>query len=313
VTAITIAACATKSPPAITKDSAENQATVRKLEGYIRCLDDAPHTFEVADRYRERYATGAPTVTDDMPVQASSSPDDCIGEAIASLALEPHLPELDAAARAYVDALTETYALTAAMRDAFMRSSGAYDPARGAALHAHVLAAFTRFDAAEANLFDQIYAINRRIHLDQLSRRTAQEGRTFAVMTDEMMVRAEGLAAFASVAPDRLDAIDTHAMAEAVAALDNSLAEVTAYAGHNPKEAEELIRGFDELPRRVKGYVLSSKQLLVRARDHIPYTDMEKLQIAAHNDAAITGTPAAMIDAYNHILEIYRPTGTWPR
>ena len=313
VTAITLAACATKAPAPITKDSPENQATLRKLEGYIGCLKQAPHTFEVADRYRERYSAHPPAATDVTPVQPASNPDDCTGYVLGAVVLDPKLPDLDAAGRAYLDALTEAYAVSVAMHDAFDHASRRYNPAAGIALHPRLLGAFDHFDAAHSALFDRVYELNHKIHVDQLARRTGDEGRTLAVMAEELILRAESLAPFASVSSDRLDAIDLDAMNAAIVAVESSLDEITAYADLHPKDAEALVSGFWELPRSAKAYVFAARQLVARAKEHVAYTDSEKLQIVAHNEAAVVGTPAAMIEAYNHLLDVYTPSGTWPR
>ena len=313
MTAITLAACATKGPAPITKDSPENQATLRKLESYIVCLEDAPHMFEVADRYRERYATHAPAATDDTPVLPATDPERCTGAVLASVQLDPKLPEIDAAGRAYLDAETETYALTVAMHDTFDHTSLGYNPAAGIALHPRLLAAFDHYDAAQAALFDQVFALNHKIHVDQLARRTKDEGRTLAVMLEELILRAEEVVPFASVSSDRLDAIDVERMTNAIVALQSAVDEVAAYYDLHPREAEALLKGFWQIPRDAKAYVAAARQLAARARDHLAYTDAEKLQIVAHNEAAVVGTPAAMIAAYNQLLDVYTPAGTWPR
>lgn len=313
MTAITLAACATKGPAPITKDSPENQATLRKLDGYVMCLEDAHHMFEVADRYRERYATHAPAAADETPVLPATDPERCTGAMLASVQLDPKLPELDAAGRAYVDAETQTYALTVAMHDAFDHAGRTYNPAAGIALHPRLLAAFDQFDAAQAALFDQVFALNHKIHVDQLARRTRDEGRTLGVMLEELVVRAEEVVPFASISSDRLDAIDLAGMTNAIVALQSAVDEVSSYYDLHPAEAEALLKGFWQIPRDAKSYVAAARNLAARARDHVAYTDAEKLQIVAHNEAAVVGTPAAMIAAYNQLLDVYSPAGTWPR
>jgi hypothetical protein len=313
VTAITLAACATKAPAPITKDSPENQATLRKLEGYIVCLGEAHHNLEVADRYRERYATHPPSATDDTPVQPATDPERCDDSVLASVPLEPRLPEIDIAALDYLDAETETYALTVTMHTAFDHDGPLYNPAAGIALHPRLLAAFDRFDAAQATLFDRVFALNHKIHIDQLARRTKQEGRTFPVMLEDMILRAETVIPYASVSSDRLDAIDVAGMTAAIAGLQSAVDEVTAYTELNPKDPVVLAPGFWHVPIDAKQYVAAARQLAVRARDHVAYTDAEKVQIAAHNEAAVVGTPAAMIEAYNQLLDVYTPSGSWPR
>lgn len=313
VTAITLAACATKAPAPITKDSAENQATLRKLAGFIACLDDAQHNFDVADRYREQYAAHAPGAEDETPVQPASDPAACTGAMLLALQLDPRLPELDAAGRAYLAAETETYALSVAMHDAFDRASRRYHPGTGTALHTNMLAAFDHFDAAQAALFDQVFALNHKVHVDQLARRAKEEGRTLPVMLEEMVLRAETLIPYASVSSNRLDAVDVDAMTKSIVSLESSLDEVSAYAELHQKDAREVVPELTPILQRVKDYVFAARQLAARARDHVAFTDSEKLLIATHNEATVPGTPAAMIDAYDHLLEIYTPAGTWPR
>jgi hypothetical protein len=314
VAVITIAACARrpKRPPAA-QDSEENQAVLHKLEGYAKCLELASPVFELADVYTRRFASAPPTETTDDPVEASPDPGECLDGLVKSAELAPHDAVLEHTANNYAAALATVHALTSAEHDAFDPGSKHHAPAHGVELHPKLVAALHDFDAAANALYDQVYALNRKAHEDQYKRRLAFDGRTFTMMNEDMMLRAEDFVRRAAVVSDRLDALPVDDLAERAAALETVAQVVREYADAHRKDADELIKPYWPMSDAIDKYLVAVRQLVSRARAHVPYTEGERIMIAAGNEKAVPGTPAALVEAYNRLCATYSPLGQWPR
>ena len=313
VVGITVLGCARKPKVPVAGDSPENQATLHKLQGFIRCFDPAPRMFELEDTYLARFGSAAPTLESDTPIQPSPDPAECITELMPALALEPHLADLEREGIAYANTLVKLRALTKTEYDAFDRLGKHYQPAVGVALHPAVVAAFHELDTTEAALFDHVYALNHKVHEDQLERRVKFDGRTFTLLNEDIVLRAEDLVHAAAVPVDCLDALALDDVAARVSVLEGKVDEMSAYADEHPKEASELIKPFWPMQEAAKKVVIAGKQLVSRARQHLAFTDAEKIMLAAGNEASVIGTPAALVEAYNAMLVTYRPTTVWPR
>jgi hypothetical protein len=289
----------------------EVQELMTKLEPYLRCLDHAGHVFAIGDAYRRRYEATAPTARD-MRVTIAADPQHCIEGTRVAKDLEPALPELESAGEAYAHAIRAVFELTSDVHAYVTRTSKKYDPEKGLALHPDLLGSFRRFEVAQARLFDQVYLVNRRAHDKQLASRQEKHGRTLAVITEDAMLRAEGLVQFASVPWSQLDQIDLVAAAAQLDSYAAALHEATRYARTRPEEARTMIAaddGYASLLELARAYLVAAEQMLDRARNKVPYTDAERLMITSStsNAGKVIGTPAAMIDAYNRLIDAYDP------
>lgn len=307
VLAIALLGCGQgKRPPAASSaDTVENQAILTKLHGYIDCLGDhSSRVFRVADVYRERVGGNPPTAETNVRLQASADPKECLEAISAAQALPPRLPELDAAGVAYGKAVADVFALTAAGHGYYDRGSETYDLAKGLALHPELVAAFDAFDEAQGTLFDQVYLLNRTVHIDQLARREKKDGRKLVTISDAVMVEAEGLVRFAATPWDQLDQLDLPALTLQLGGLENVLEKMTAYALDHEEETDAF-EGFQTLVAHANAYVIAAKQLVHRARGNVAYTDADKIMIGANNEAGVPGTPAAMVKTYNRLAEAW--------
>ncbi len=296
-----------KVPGAGSNDSVENQNILTKLQGYMLCLDHSARVFQVADVYTKRFAEAPPTPELDVPLQTTGDPEKCIDALKEAKPQPPSLPALEAAGEAYGKALNAVFLLTTTGHDYYDRASRTYAPAKGVALHGKLLAAFHEFDVAQGALFDEVYRLNRSVHQDQLARREHKNGRTFAVIADDMMLRAEDLVRFAATPWDHLDKLDVVAFTTSLGRFESAIEEMSAYGLANTTEAEGVMKGFRQVTSTAQDYLTTAKQLLIRARDHVAYTDAEKIMLAASNERSVVGTPAAMILAYNNLVDSYSP------
>jgi hypothetical protein len=288
VLAITLAACGqgAQRAPNANADTPENQAMLAKLKGYSECLDEhAERVFDLADAYRAHGQLEVP-----------SEPKKCLDKIADGKKLEPHVPELEAAGDAFGTALTE---VAAAMGEAHA------DRAKVATLHPRILAALDAFDAAQGALFDQVYQLNRTVHADRLAHREKREGRSLSVIADDAMMRAEDAMRGGAIGADHLDKLDLAVLTARLDKFEAGFEEMQAYALAHPKELGDNAKAFHGLVENGRSYLVAGRQLVIRARDHVPYTDAEKMMIAANNERSVIGTPAAMVNAYNLLVDFY--------
>lgn len=306
---VAAAACnkpSARPPGAGSADTDENQAILARLQGYLDCLSEhSARMFQLADNYRARFATTPPTATSKVVIEAPPSPDKCIKGIEASNLAKANLPALDAAGAAFRKALVDAYQVTSAAHDAFDAADPKrYDPTKGAALHPQLLAAFRAFDVAQGALFDEVYKLNRQVHLDQLGRREARDGKTFSLTTERMMLEAEDLVRYTSLPADGLARLDTEALDAGIDAFENRLEELSGRAHAEPAETDSVPR-FWSLLEDARTYAIAARQLTRRARTKLAYSDSEQLMIASSNEAGVVGTPAAMAKAYHRLLDDY--------
>jgi hypothetical protein len=195
-----------------------------------------------------------------------------------------------------VEALADTFGK--ALTDVYQVTSGTYDATK-------LTSVFAELDAAHAALFDQVFRLNRAVHADQHARREKRDGRSMLVVADDMMLHAEDVIPFAATSWNHLDKLDIASLEPPLRALEASIEELSSYALAHPTEATDELKERDLITHQARAYAVAVRQLIGRARDHIEYTEAEKLMIAANNESAVAGTPGAMIAAYNVLVDIY--------
>jgi hypothetical protein len=295
-------------PPARgSADSDENQAVLEKLQGYLDCLrDHSQPVFRVADLYRRRQRDAPPGAAARAAVELTPDPAKCTRAIEDARKQRPSLPEVDAAADQFATAVQRVFTLTTTAHRAVdpgdKPGDSAHDRARGEALQPELLAAFAAFDAAHTALFDQVYRINHEVHTDQVKRLEQRDGRNLAVLVELMMLRAEELVRFAATPWDRLDQLDLAAFGAALDRTEEAVEDAASYATAHPKDAEEFGR-FGPFLDDARSYLTTGRELARRARDHVAYTDAEKIMAGAGNEAGIVGSPAAFARAYNVVVE----------
>lgn len=285
-------------PPALYGDTAENQALMHKLDGYLKChADHSERVFRIADIYRRQFEHTPPTATSAVALTPPKDPLDCLAAIELAKQLPPTIPALDAAGSAYASALLEIYRLTSS-----------YDAQQAAALHPRLLGAFAAFDTAQAALFDQLYELNRGVHVAQHAQRLQKEGRTLAVVTDAALLAGEAVARYASAPSQDLDRLDAQKLATSVAELEVVLEEVAVHDELAPLESEQpeankAFEGYMTLLERGRKLATTARALVARARNKVAYSASEQLMIDAGNEAEVVGTPAAVAHAYNRFVE----------
>lgn len=307
VLAITMIACTPSRPPrARVIDTPESQEVLAKLKGYTSCLDEhSARVFEIADDYARRLGGREPTPDTRVFLHASPDPQDCVEAIDEAQALPPASPALERAGAAFARAIEAVHALTKDARDRFDPRSAAYDPAKGVASYGPLIAAFREFDRAQGALFDEVRRLDLEVRRGQLARVEQAVGRTIVVLVDLMLLRGEELIALAATPPDQLERLDVKAAATQLAAFEDALAEAVARARAEPSEMQAHVKRFNVLADRARMLVSATRQLIQRASDELAFTDAERITIAVGDERTVVGTPAAMVAAYNKLVESY--------
>lgn len=272
----------------------ENQAILVKLEGYIACLQDhSIPILELADLYVTPLAGKAPTAETLPKVSATPDPKDCLQAITEARSLAPALPELVRAGDAFARALEQLHAVTSTSAK---YRGGAANAEAALALHPELVAAFAAFERAQVELYDEVFRLNRQVHAAQLAQ-PAPHGKgapsELEQLWNRMLFEAEGLVRFA-VTP-----LEANAHGELAAQLERyerALGVTSMYlrAQKDSDPATALAPAQDLLT--------ASRQLLHRVRDNIPYTDAEKIMIAADNEKNLVGSPASVLLGYNNLV-----------
>jgi hypothetical protein len=246
--------------------------------------------FRTEDLYRHDFADGPPGPDSVVVMVATPDPAECLAAIAAASAVQPAMPELDRAGAGYATELARVHRLTST-----------YDRAKAADLHGDLMSGFEAFDRAQAALFDQVYAVNRKMHLVQFAHRANQD-ETLALLSERTLLAAEDVARFAAVPWNQLDKLDTAALAASIAGLEGAIQPLYAYERKDPQRVKGL-GYFTDFRDKAGELVVAARQLARRAHDNVAYSDAEKLMIRAGNEAGVIGTPAALSNAYNRVTE----------
>jgi hypothetical protein len=286
-------------------DIPENQDRLFKLQGYISCVNEhSARVFQIADRYLAR-VEGAPAgITSDVVVFPAKDPKVCLEAIEAAKRITPPLPELEAAGDAFAEALTAVFAVTTEGHRYSARGSEDYAPSKLAALHPKVVEAFRKFDDAQGLLFDHVYRLNHEVHADQLARREARDGRKLPIITGSLMLHAEDLVRHAALPWERIDRLDVTAIAARLRDFEDTLEELTEYARINPQELDPS-KNVWKLTTQAEAFAAALKQLVNRVRESLAYTESERVLLTSDGEHSVPGTPAAVIESYNRLVELW--------
>lgn len=230
-------ACA--APTAFAQDADADRALDAKLDPYVDCLNvHSNWVLASRDRYLSWIADVEAGPTGDEEVAHGPyrlrDPADCLAGIATAAELPPDLPELEADAAQWAQALEQVRALTA-QADDYYESGGQRDDAmrQGKNLHPRLMAAWSAFDAVNGRLHTQITGSKAQLAAGELERLRADPARQDEYHLRLALFRARELAEFTlgagDAAPDpdayaaRLEAFAT-AYRDAAADLDRQQA-----------------------------------------------------------------------------------------
>jgi hypothetical protein len=299
-TTISLIACGgTRQRPINLDAPKDEQAMLGKLEGYLRCISDlVPNVFATADAYRASVGSQPPTLDTPLIVRPIDDPSSCLAGVMASQLASPPRVQLDVHGLAFADALVSVATLTRA-------AANNPSPGQRLELHGKLAAAFDTFDTTEAALFDDVERANHALHVSAIARKETKLGRVLVVLVDDIILRAEDVVRASATPIAHLDELDTTTLLANLAAFESAIEDATAYIADHPKEVEGPLLTVWVTIDHAKLLRVAATQLVTRAREHVAFSDSEKIMLSSNNEAGVVGTPGALADAYNNLLMTY--------
>src|SRR6202000_2438512 len=172
-------AAAEQTPPA--SEASASSALAKKLNAYVGCINQlSGRSFDARERYFSWVGKNGPTgkeriVYGTYTIQDTS---DCKTNVAAANAMEPHDADLEAAANAYVAAVTALGPLLKEADDYYTQENYKDDNmAKGKALHPRLVAAWDAFASADRALRSNVDTINDKRAVEKLAAIETSEGR----------------------------------------------------------------------------------------------------------------------------------------
>lgn len=289
---LTLAALLLCLPPAHAAPASEPPVITRKLNAYIGCMNRlSERSFESRARYfswagktgptgRERVIYGTYTIYDTSG---------CRKAVEAANALEPHEADLEAAADAYVAAVTALEPLLKEADEYYEQENYKDDRmAKGKALHPRLVAAWDAFAAADSALRTRIDEIQDRRALERLAEIEKAEGRKGHYYVELLMIEAKRV-----VRAETADKPDLSRITETVAAYEAAVKGTEEFAGSS-------------FNRAAKAYLVTAKQLMRRIRDKVPYSTGDRMMLSGQGSGwMVEGSPPRLMRDYNELVGAY--------
>ena len=273
-------------------------AFTEKINAYVACLNRlSQRSYESRQRYfswaspkgptgKERIIYGTYTIYDTA---------DCRNGVTKVAALEPRLPELEAAAAAFAEAVGALEPLLKEA-DTYYRQEDYKDDrmAKGRQLHPRLVAAWDAFAAADQQLRAGLREIEDKRTVERIAEIERIEGRKGRYHIEVLMLDARGL--HRTLVADKPDVAKAVA---AIAAYEKLLAAADALV----EAKEPLINS--RYVDAARGFLTSAKQLMRRLRDKVPYSQGERMMINAGSSWMVEGSPGQLTRVLNQLVSIY--------
>jgi Protein of unknown function (DUF3829) len=270
-----------------------------KMNAYVGCINRlSARSYESRKRYFSWAAASGPTGRERIIYGTYTIYDtsDCRKAVAAANAMEPHDAALEAAATAYVAAVSALEPLLKEADAYYSREDYKDDRmAKGKALHPRLVAAWDAFAGADQKLRDAVEAISDQRALEKLAAIEQSEGRKARYYIEALMIQAKRVVRAGDAGKPDLEAIT-----QAVSAYEDAVKGVDAAAG-----AGDLPKVGSLFMSDANAYLVTAKQLMRRIRDHVPYSSGDKMMINAGSGWMVEGSPARLVRDYNELIDAY--------
>ena len=287
-------------PQAATAETAPPAGNMtEKMNAYVGCINRlSARSYESRKRYFSWAAASGPTGRERIIYGTYTiyNTSDCSKAVAAANAMEPHDATLEAAATAYVAAVSALEPLLKEADAYYSREDYKDDGmAKGKALHPRLVAAWDAFAGADQKLRDAVEAISDKRALEKLAAIEQSEGRKARYYVEALMIQAKRVVRAGDTGKPDLQAIT-----QAVSAYEDAVrgADATAGAGDGPKIGSLFMND-------ANAYLVTAKQLMRRIRDHVPYSSGDEMMINAGSGWMVEGSPARLVRDYNELIDAY--------
>lgn len=287
------------APAVAQTSSATPPSLTEKLNAYVGCINRlSERSYSSRSRYFSWAAKSGPTGKERIIYGTYTIYDtsDCRKNVEKANALEPRDAELEAAASSYADAVSKLEPLLKEADDYYTQENYKDDKmAKGKALHPRLVAAWDAFASADKALRGGVEAINDRRAAEKLAEIEQKEGRKTRYHVEALMINAKRvLRAQDAQKPD---------LAAITQAVNDYETIVKATEQLSGTDGNAKIGSF--FMNNAKSFLTTSKQLMRRVRDKVPYSSGDKMMLSAGSGWMVEGSPQRLLRDYNQLIESY--------
>ncbi len=287
-------------PAAAQTEGGDSPSLTKKLNAYVGCINRlSERSHQSRDRYfswaskkgptgKERIIYGTYTIYDTR---------DCRKNVEMANALDPRDAELEAAATAYSEAVATLEPLLKEADDYYTQEDYRDDKmAKGKALHPRLVAAWDAFAKADTSLRNGVDSIRDKLALQRLAEIEQKEGRKARYHIEALMIEAKAvLGAVNQPKPDLA------ALTKAVASYEAIVKATEEISGDAPDTKVGSMFISD-----AKSLLTTSKQLMRRIRDKVPYSTGDKMILNSGGGGwMVEGSPPRLLRDYNQLINAY--------
>jgi hypothetical protein len=292
--------------------NAQTSLPAEKTNAYIGCMNRlSGRAYEARSRYFSWVGKNGPTGKERIVYGTYSIYDtaDCAANVTTANAIAPHDAELEASASVYVAAVSVLGPLLKDADDYYTQENYKDDKmAKGKALHPRLLAAWTAFESADNKLSNGIDVMQDREAVQKLANIEKAEGRHGRYHIASLMISAKVLVRTQSTAKTNIAAV-TAALADYEGIV--KAAEDFAAADKDNKDKKDSKVGSSFLGS-AKTFLTTSKALMRRVRDNVPYSDGDKMIMNSPGGAwMVAGSPARLTRDYNSLVESHNRSASF--
>lgn len=220
--------------------------------------------------------------------------------------MSPAMPEVEAAAQAYVDAVAAVLPLVARANQYYEREMFRDDDlAQGREMHGPLIAAFDAFVAAHEALFEHVVSTQRWARNERIARMESDPSvrsrylleRTIA-QADDVMQRAQAL----RIEEHRYVSEDSAGLIQAVETLRLGADELAA---HRPNPPDMAPRGISDVRSEANEYVETALALMRRVRDGERFSTGERMNLGDSSEWMVSGSVGRLQRDYNELIDSY--------
>ena len=278
--------------------SAQTPSLTEKLNAYVGCINRlSERSYDSRRRYFEWVGKSGPTGKERIIYGTYTIYDTsaCRKAVEKANTLEPRDAGLEAAASAYADAVSKLEPLLKEADDYYERQNYKDDGmAKGKAMHPRLIAAWDAFAAADTALRNGVEVINDRRAAERLAEIEQKDGRKADYHVHALMIHAKRV-----LRAETSDKPDVAAMVKAVTEFEDLVKGAEEFSGNGDGKIGSSLIG------SAKSFLVTSKQLMRRIRDKIPYSSGDQMMMGGGGAWMVEGSPARLLRDYNQMIDSY--------
>ena len=286
----------------------ESELRARKVAEYSRhCLNQmSDRAFRSRQRYLSWAAEGPTARRAGWGVpEVSGNIAGCRAAIARAQPMPPAMPEAEAAAVAYADAVAALMPITSRANQYYEREMFRDDDlAQGREMHGPLVAAYTAFATAHQALFEQVIATQRAARRERIARMENDPSQRSSYLIERTIAQADDVFQMAQalrIEGSRYVSDDAAALIQAVETLRLGTDELAAYSPSSGGEPRRL----DEVRSEANEYLETALALMRRVRDGDRFSTGERMSLGNSSEWMVRGSVGRLERDYNELVDAY--------